>query len=89
MNVDSLIVKIKELTSFDHYVYYYGRKDLKAVERVLANYHHTPERLNPVLEPVQFVELDNQENRVCYRTAPFIFKSSIKRRIKNTAKIEC
>ena len=66
INVKRLADKIKLLTSFEHYVYYYGRKDLNEVRRLLNTYHKTPEVLIPLVSPKEFVELDIDSNIVFF-----------------------
>jgi len=66
INVKRLADKIKSLTSFEHYVYYYGRKDLNEVSRLLNTYHKTPEVLNPLIPAKEFVELDIDSNVVFF-----------------------
>lgn len=65
LNVDNLVTKIKELTSYEHYIYYYGRKDVEEVKTLLNKYHKTPEKLKPLIAAKEFVEL-NMESNIVY-----------------------
>tara|TARA_B100000795_G_C22796507_1_gene439604 strand:+ start:163 stop:3090 length:2928 start_codon:yes stop_codon:yes gene_type:complete len=66
IDVQKLADKIKSLTSFKHYVYYYGRKDLNEVRTLLNTHHKTPEVLNPLIPAKEFVELDIDSNVVFF-----------------------
>ena len=66
IEVESLTNKIKTLMSYDHYVYYYGRKDLVEIKNILDTYHIVPEKRNPVLKPKVFTELETTENKVYF-----------------------
>lgn len=65
LDVDNLVAKIKELTSYEHYIYYYGRKDVEEVKALLNKYHKTPEKLKPLIAAKEFVEL-NMESNIVY-----------------------
>jgi predicted Zn-dependent peptidase len=66
IDVQKLTDKIRSLTSFEHYVYYYGRKDLKEVKTILNTHHKTPEFLYPLIPAKEFVELDIDSNVVFF-----------------------
>ena len=66
IDVEILTNKIKALMSFDHYAYYYGRKDITEVKKLLNTYHQTPEIRNPIIAPKVFPELDNTKNIVYF-----------------------
>ena len=66
MDIESLASKIKELTSFEHYVYYYGRKEVEEVKGLLEQYHKVPQEFKSLIEPKEFAELDNEKNIVYF-----------------------
>jgi len=66
IDVQQLADKIKSLTSFEHYVYYYGRKDLNEVSTLLNTYHKIPEVLSPLVPSKEFIELDIDSNIVFF-----------------------
>jgi len=66
LDINNLIVKIKELTSYEHYVYYYGRKDVEEVKTLLAQHHKTPTTLRPLIEAKKFEELATEKNKVFF-----------------------
>lgn len=66
IDVQRLVSKIKQLTSYEHYVYYYGRKDLKEVSNLLDSHHTTPEVLISLVPPKDFIELDIDNNIVFF-----------------------
>ena len=66
IDVQELAEKIKSITSFEHYIYYYGRKNLNEVSKLLNTYHKTPEVLNPLVAPKKFIELNIDSNIVFF-----------------------
>ena len=66
MDINKLVTKIKELTSYDHYIYYYGRKDINEVKTLLDTYHKTPATLKPLIAAKQFQELKSDKNKVYF-----------------------
>ena len=66
IDVENLINKIKTLFSYDHYIYYYGRKNINDVTSIINRYHKTPLSSISIIEPVNFPELDNKENKVYF-----------------------
>ena len=66
IDVQRLVSKIKQLTSYEHYVYYYGRKDFKEVSSLLDSHHKTPEVLISLVPPKDFIELDIDNNVVFF-----------------------
>lgn len=61
LTVEDIKSRIKNLTSYQHKVLYYGPKELEEVKTVVNTYHLVPEKLNPVPEAKKFEEkhLDN------------------------------
>ena len=66
ISVEDLITKIKELTSFEHYIYYYGRKEVEEVKGLLERYHKVPKEFKPLINPKEFAELDNEKNIIYF-----------------------
>jgi len=62
----NLVAKIKDLTSYEHYIYYYGRKDIEEVKTLLNKYHKTPEKLKALIAPKEFPELTMDNNKVYF-----------------------
>ena len=61
-----LIQKIKELTSYEHLVFFYGSIPDEKVLEVLNNSHSTPEVLLAYPEEKIYPELENEENLVYF-----------------------
>lgn len=57
---------LKELYSYKHKVFYYGSMPLTKVMQVIEKHHKVPEELKPYPEPVKFVELETNENKVYF-----------------------
>ena len=66
IDIQELAEKIKSITSFEHYIYYYGRKNLNEVIKLLDTYHKTPEVLNSLIAPKKFIELNIDSNMVFF-----------------------
>lgn len=66
MNIDKLVDKIKTITSYEHIIYYYGRKDINAIKTLVEKHHKTPDKLTPIIEPEQYTELEMSENKVYF-----------------------
>jgi zinc protease len=62
----NLVTKIKELTSYEHYIYYYGRKKNEVVKTLLNDNHKTPETLKPLIAAKQFTEMTMENNQVYF-----------------------
>jgi len=66
LDPDNLVTKIKELNSYDHYIYYYGRKDISEIKNLLNKYHNTPKELKPLIPAKKFTELSMDSNKVFF-----------------------
>ena len=66
IDVTTLVSKIKELTTYEHYIYYYGRKNVEEVKTLLNKYHQTPKTLKPLLAAKEFPELKSEKNKVYF-----------------------
>lgn len=66
MDVNVLVEKIKSITSYEHYIYYYGQNSVDDVVAVLNEQHTTPNALMPYPEETVFPELATDENKVYF-----------------------
>jgi len=66
INIETLTDKIKELMSFEHYIYYYGRKEIAEIKLLLDKYHNAPKEKKPIVSPISFKELNNTRNQVYF-----------------------
>ena len=66
LDPNNLVAKIKDLTSYDHYIYYYGRKEVSEVKSLLNKYHITPDELQPIKQSRKFSELSMDSNKVYF-----------------------
>ena len=66
INVDSLTNKIKQLMSFEHYIYYYGRKEISEIKLLIDKYHNPPKEKRPLISPIFFKQLNNTKNKVYF-----------------------
>jgi len=63
-----LVRMIKEVTMYKHYVFYYGQKSAKAVDKILCKYHKTLKnsQLKDYPQRKNYVEQDTDKNRVLF-----------------------
>ena len=66
LDVNKLIVKIKELTSYEHYVYYFGTKELEQAKSIIDKNHKIPAILKPLIPAKEFKELETTQNNVYF-----------------------
>lgn len=66
LDPNNLVTKIKELTSYEHYIYYYGRKNIEDVKSLLNENHKTPKTLKPLIAAKEFTELTMESNKVYF-----------------------
>ena len=66
LDPNDLVAKIKNLTSFQHYIYYYGRKEVNEVKSLLDKFHLTPNELQPIKQAKKFTELSMDSNKVYF-----------------------
>ena len=66
LDANNLVAKIKDLTSYEHYIYYYGRKEVSEVKSLLNMYHNTPNELQPIKQSKKFSELSMDSNKVYF-----------------------
>ena len=66
LDANNLVAKIKNLTSYEHYIYYYGRKEVSEVKSLLNMYHNTPNELQPIKQSKKFSELSMDSNKVYF-----------------------
>ena len=66
LDPNDLVAKIKDLTSYQHYIYYYGRKEVDEVKSLLSKYHQTPNVLKAIKKPKNFKELSMDSNKVYF-----------------------
>lgn len=63
---NELVGIIRDLTSYEHHVNYYGPDAIDNVAHVLTNQHRMPESLKPLPESKQFEEIEMTENKVYF-----------------------
>jgi predicted Zn-dependent peptidase len=61
-----LVDRIKNLTSFEHKIFYYGPQESDEVISVLDKYHKLPEAFTPIPPAKEFKELDIDKNKVYF-----------------------
>ena len=55
---------LKELYSYKHKLFYYGKMSPEKVKPYLEKFHNIPTELKEYPEPLEFVPVDNKENKV-------------------------
>ena len=61
---DDLINKVKNLKNYEHTITYYGPLTVQTITDVINQNHSVAETLQPIPEPVKFIEQETNENRV-------------------------
>ncbi len=67
-----LTSRIRELSSYEHQIYYYGPRKLEQVALLLDQLHETPDRLKPVLTAKSFVQQETNQNRLLLLDFPIV-----------------
>ncbi len=66
IDVNNLVAKVKDLLSYEHYIYYYGNKEITEAKNIIEKHHKTPETLKPLIAAKEFPELDINKNKVYF-----------------------
>ncbi len=74
---EQLIAKIKELTSFEHTVFYYGTKKMADAKAILDKHHKVPETLKPYPQPVDYPELPTEKDEVVFVNYPEMVRAEV------------
>ncbi len=61
---DVLLAKIKNLTSYEHTIMYYGPKSATEIVATLNTLHNTPEKLTPIEKNLSFNQQITKENSI-------------------------
>lgn len=69
---EELIEKIKNLTSYEHKIFYYGTKKVDEVTKVLNKSHIVPFKLKPVPAETPYVEQATPTNHVYFVNFPMV-----------------
>jgi len=63
---DELVNRLKEITSYEHMIYYYGPQDYKEAMATIDKYHKVPDEMKAYPEPKVFEELPIEDNKVYF-----------------------
>ncbi len=64
LQAEGMTEKIKNITTMEHRVLYYGPRDIDGLKTVLDEYHNVPEELKPLPERVNFDQLATTDPKV-------------------------
>lgn len=67
-----LINWIRQLTSYEHTIYYYGQQDPETVQRLLNQHHQVPAERRVVPEARKFKQLDTPQHEVIFYDFPIV-----------------
>jgi len=67
-----LTSRIKELTTFEHTLYYYGQKDMTEVARLLEKHHRVPADRKPTVDGRTFQQIPTETNQVFFLDFPIV-----------------
>ncbi len=66
VKASELIDRIKSLTSYEHYAFYYGSKEMKDVCKLLSSAHQVPKTLKPYPAAATFEQKETLEDEVIF-----------------------
>ncbi|MBN2174126.1 MAG: insulinase family protein [Bacteroidales bacterium] len=66
VNPEELTELIKDMYSYKHRMFYYGKEDLAKVVPVIDKFHNVPDELKPYPDPVLFVEKETDKSNVYF-----------------------
>ena len=69
---EMLIERIHSLTSYEHCIYYYGKRKLEDIGTLLEQSHPVDHPLQPVLPPKDFPQLATSEHKVLFLDFPMV-----------------
>lgn len=69
---NELVAKIRELSSYEHRIYYYGQKSQQEIARLLERYHLTTETLKPTLPNRSYFQLPTEKPKVLFLDYPIV-----------------
>lgn len=72
LEADELCQKIKDLSGFEHKVYYYGQMPLAEVSRLLESHHQVSLPLRKPIPSREFTQLDTKENQMVFLDFPIV-----------------
>ena len=72
LTADVLVEKIKNLSSYEHRVFYYGTKEASEVAQILEKEHYVPQKLTPVLVAKDYEELPTETDKVFFVHYPMV-----------------
>lgn len=72
VQASELTSRIKELTTYEHTLYYYGQKDMNEVARLLEKHHQVPAERKPAVAGRSFPQIATETNQVFFLDFPIV-----------------
>jgi predicted Zn-dependent peptidase len=72
LEADELCQKIKDLSGFEHKIYYYGQMPMTEVTNLLETHHRVTTPLKKAVPSRAFTQLDTKENQVVFLDFPIV-----------------
>ncbi|MBK9337729.1 MAG: insulinase family protein [Lewinellaceae bacterium] len=72
LRADDLTNLLRELTTFQHEVFYAGKRSIRQVAGVLKTQHRVPENLHPALPARKYTELTTRKDKVLFVHFPMV-----------------
>lgn len=69
---EELTRRLRELTSYEHQIYYYGPRKMESVAQLIDRFHQIPDRLLPVQPGKKFPQLSTDRNRLLLLDFPIV-----------------
>ena len=72
LEADELCQKIKDLSGYEHKIYYYGQTPMSEVTNLLETHHRVTTPLKKAVPSRAFTQLDTKENQVVFLDFPIV-----------------
>jgi predicted Zn-dependent peptidase len=66
LNPENLTKMIKDMYSYKHKIFYYGKNEMGKAKSIVEKYHKIPAQLMDYPKPTEFTELDSDKNKVYF-----------------------
>lgn len=72
LEADELTTKIKQLTHFEHRIYYYGPRQLEPISKMLEKHHTVSTPLESLPPAQKFIQVPTEENQILFLDFPMV-----------------
>lgn len=69
---EELTTRIRDLSQYEHRLYYYGQKGMNEVKAILEKLHKVPENRRPIVPGKVFIQIPTEKNEVLFLDFPIV-----------------